>query len=661
MVIPTNRGILSTLRDRHIVRWCVAYIAAAWVALQAAELVFDIFGWPDIWLRALTLVLVFGFLIIAVLAWFHGERGEQRVTGAEILLIGTVVGVAVFTLKAVDLGGGATVTSAFNEMRSNRVTASDFFESGPSWSPDSSAFVFASERSGNIDLWIRQSNGEQTQLTSDSAEDTQPAWSPTGDTILFVSSRGIADYVDRSVFYGYSIGGAIWSVPAFGGEPRRLVDDAYNPAWSPDGVRFAFDSSRGGSRRIWVTDADGSNARLLSKDVSDIAVHLRPAWSADGSWVVYERQPGSQASAASLVIVSADGETQFVLTDGRNRDMAPAWIGSDRIVFASDRGGAINLWQIAVDFRRRGVRGDPVDITRGAGEDFDPAVATDGSLAYVATRRLQNLWQVAVDPETMTVTGEPKRIMSGSWNDVAAAYSSDGSQLAFSSDRDGKTDIWILNQSTNALRQFTDSDGEDLQPVWSLDDSKIAFFSNERGNNDIFIKPLAGGPAVAITPAESNDINPYWSMDGTQIAFTSDRSGQSEVWKMGFDGRDAMQVSDISTLGHTARWSPDDRWLLFTSNAEGDRDIWVVSADGNELRRLTTTPTQDAHGLWSPDGKTVLYLSDHQKVFARPFEGEEHRLVYDLGEPIDFIHMSPDGTRFVFTRLFVESDVWLIE
>lgn len=130
---------------------------------------------------------------------------------------------------------------------------------------------------------------------------------------------------------------------------------------------------------------------------------------------------------------------------------------------------------------------------------------------------------------------------------------------------------------------------------------------------------------------------------------------------MGVDGRNAVQLSDISTLGHTARWSPDDQWLLFTSNAESDRDVWAVSADGSELNRLTTAPTQDAHGLWSPDGRTVLYLSDHQRVFARPFDSDEHRLVYDLGERIDFIHLSPDGTRFVFTRVFVESDVWLIE
>ncbi len=152
MTSPKTSGILASLRERHIVRWCLAYIAAAWVALQVAELVFDIFEWPAIWLRILTLVLIFGFLIVAVLAWFHGERGEQRITVAEILLIGAVVATAAFTLKTVDLRGDKTITSAFNEMRSHRVTASDFFESGPSWSPDSNAFVFASERSGAIPI-----------------------------------------------------------------------------------------------------------------------------------------------------------------------------------------------------------------------------------------------------------------------------------------------------------------------------------------------------------------------------------------------------------------------------------------------------------------------------------------------------------------------------
>jgi Tol biopolymer transport system component len=657
-----SSGVLEQLKERHIVRWGIAYIAGAWVALQAAELLAGIFDWSTAWLRVLTILLVFGFFAAVTLAWFHGEKGQQRFNRVEVAILVLIAIVAGITTYSMDLAGDeAPPANLFAGKASKRATANTYFEGDPSWSPGSDSLVFVSARSGNNDLWLLQRGGGETQLTDHPAEDTQAAWSPDGHTILFVSSRGHGEKLDRSVFFGYAFGGDIWSVPAFGGEPRKLLDDGYNPSWSPDGKRFAFDSSRDGSRRIWTASLNGEIGTRLSSDDSDLAVHIRPAWSPDGNWIVYERQPGTQASAAALVLVSADGKRTFELTDGSHRDMSPAWANNSSIVFASDRGGAINLWQVNVDFDEQRARSEAAQITLGAGEDIDPAIAADGTLAYATLRHLQNLWSVGVDPVTLEFADNPERIMSASWNDLAPATAPDKSALVFSSDRDGKFDIWLLPQSSDLPVQLTDLAGQDLQAVWSPDSSKLAFFSDERGNNDIWVMNLAGGPPVVITPPESNDVNPYWSPDGSQFGFTSDRSGQSEVWKMNVDGSEAQQLTDIGMLGHTARWSPDANWLLFTSIAEGDRDIWAINSDGSELLRLTTAPTQDAHGLWSADGKSVLYLSDHQKVFARPFDADEHRLLFDLGERIDFVHLSDDGETFVFTRQKVEGDVWLIE
>jgi Tol biopolymer transport system component len=399
----------------------------------------------------------------------------------------------------------------------------------------------------------------------------------------------------------------------------------------------------------------------VSADESNLAAHIRPAWSPDGNWIVFERQPGSQASAGALIVVSADGQTSFELTDGSHRDMSATWAGEHSIVFASDRGGAMNLWQVDVDFGKQRARGEPVQITLGAGEDFAPAIAPDGTLAYSISRRLENLWQISLNPELAATVGTAEQIMAASWNDFAPALTPDNSVLAFSSDRDGKADIWFLDEGANNPRQITDREGQDLQPVFSPDGSMLAFFSDERGSNDIWIMPMPGGVPVVTTPSESNDVNPYWSSDGSHIGFTSDRSGQSEVWKMDVDGGNAMRLTDISTIGHTARWSPDDQWLLFTSLSAGNRDVWAVSSDGERLRQITTADSQDAHGLWLPDSKTILYLADHRQVFATDLDGSEHRLVLDLQERIDYMHVSPDGETLVFTRRKVESDIWMIE
>jgi TolB protein len=130
---------------------------------------------------------------------------------------------------------------------------------------------------------------------------------------------------------------------------------------------------------------------------------------------------------------------------------------------------------------------------------------------------------------------------------------------------------------------------------------------------------------------------------------------------MDIDGGNATRLTDIGVLGHTARWSPDGAWLLFTSLSSGNRDVWATNSDGSELRRLTTGDTQDAHGLWSPDGRDVLYLADHREVFVRDFLESDDRVVFGLDETIDYVHLSSDGSRFLFTRQKVESDIWLIE
>jgi TolB-like protein/Tfp pilus assembly protein PilF len=75
------------LKQRKLVQWGVAYVAAAFALLQGIDIVAQQFGWPEGIRRAITLALVVGFFVTLVLAWYHGERGAQRVTGTELLIL----------------------------------------------------------------------------------------------------------------------------------------------------------------------------------------------------------------------------------------------------------------------------------------------------------------------------------------------------------------------------------------------------------------------------------------------------------------------------------------------------------------------------------------------------------------------------------------------
>src|SRR5438093_9952049 len=82
---------LQRLKQRKLVQWAVAYVAAAFALLQGIDIVAQQFGWPEGVRRGITLALVVGFFVTPVLAWYHGERGVQRVIGTELLILALVL------------------------------------------------------------------------------------------------------------------------------------------------------------------------------------------------------------------------------------------------------------------------------------------------------------------------------------------------------------------------------------------------------------------------------------------------------------------------------------------------------------------------------------------------------------------------------------------
>ncbi len=82
---------LQRLKQRKLVQWAIAYVAAAFAFLQGIDIVAQQFGWPDIIEQTLIIAACIGFFVALVLAWYHGDRGAQRVTGTELLIIGLVL------------------------------------------------------------------------------------------------------------------------------------------------------------------------------------------------------------------------------------------------------------------------------------------------------------------------------------------------------------------------------------------------------------------------------------------------------------------------------------------------------------------------------------------------------------------------------------------
>jgi adenylate cyclase len=94
-------AFFAEIQRRRIWRWAFAYVAGAWAFLQFADLVGDRFGWPDVWLRWLIVIVGVGFCATLVVAWYHGERAAQRVSVIEAGMLTALFAIAGIALYAV--------------------------------------------------------------------------------------------------------------------------------------------------------------------------------------------------------------------------------------------------------------------------------------------------------------------------------------------------------------------------------------------------------------------------------------------------------------------------------------------------------------------------------------------------------------------------------
>ena len=102
---------LKRLSQRKMAQWALAYAAAAWVALQVVGMAGEGYGWPPLVMRVAFGIALIGFIATLILAWYHGERGEQKATGTELLILTALLAV----------GGGVIWQSERHQAPANTV------------------------------------------------------------------------------------------------------------------------------------------------------------------------------------------------------------------------------------------------------------------------------------------------------------------------------------------------------------------------------------------------------------------------------------------------------------------------------------------------------------------------------------------------------------
>ncbi len=171
-----------------------------------------------------------------------------------------------------------------------RLVSSTREDSRGAWSPDGRTIAFNSDRSGEMNIWLRSlQDGSERALTTGPGGDFQPRFSPDGKSVVFFSSRaGSAD---------------IWSADVATGALTQLTKSGAtdaNPCYSPDGSKIAYQSDEGGRLEVWVMGARGEAPKALTR--SGVSGHFL-RFTRDGSAVVFM----AAGSTGHLMTVPVDG------------------------------------------------------------------------------------------------------------------------------------------------------------------------------------------------------------------------------------------------------------------------------------------------------------------------------------------------------------------
>lgn len=150
------------------------------------------------------------------------------------------------------------------------------------------------------------------------------------------------------------------------------------------------------------------------------------------------------------------------------------------------------------------------------------------------------------------------------------------------------------------MRYLTNGQSNDGDPAWSPDGRQIAFSSDRDGNREIYVMDADGANVRRLTDHPAWDGHPYWSPDGSRILFESNRGpGQTfEVLTMLANGRRLRRLTDNDMDDKHPSWSPDGASVIFESHREGRMGLFLVRADGTGERDLTPALSRAQHPSW---------------------------------------------------------------
>jgi Tol biopolymer transport system component len=524
-------------------------------------------------------------------------------------------------------------------------------------SSDGRLAVFTDWSTGDLAA-IELATGKQRRLTHDGEGSKgldfaqYPVISPDGKLVAY------SWYSGKKQIYELRVMGT-----AAGSEPRTLYSNSdvptiFTAGWSGDGKQLLLKA--GG--RIAMLAVDSGVLRVVKS--FDRRGPGRMSLSPDGRYIAYDSPQAEEGPERDIFLLASDGSREIPLVRHPGHDAGPMWTpDGSRVLFFSDRSGALGLWSVSVADGR--AQGAPALIQANAGQMSPLGFNRKGGFHYGLPSGANDLLVAEVDLETGRLLSEPVPVVSRYGRPTyRPEWSPDGRYLAYAVKtssilaRDGALRVVVRDMETGREREmsqgFRTLDGV---PRWRPDGKTLlAYGLPADGGAKTLQLDVADGSASPL-PGIQNCAFPQWST-------TSDA-----VWcPLGEDGLVRRQLGSGEETGRVlferssanVPPSPDGRWVAFMDK---DRTLNLAPVAGGERRELLhLESTNDSCRLtWTPDSRYVLCRNQEGQVWRVPASGGEARKLVIPVKGLRELRVHPDGKRVAMWAQEPGSEIWVLE
>src|ERR1041384_3420753 len=166
------------------------------------------------------------------------------------------------------------------------------------------------------------------------------------------------------------------------------------------------------------------------------------------------------------------------------------------------------------------------------------------------------------------------------------AVSPDGSKIAFTSDRDGTTDLYVMSADGSHVERLTQNAERESAPVWSADGKSIRFFTTGVDSSRFYAIDLKSRAVTQTGQVPGRGVR--ITADGRRVLYALGSWTKVQLMESDPNGANVRQLSDGSGVIWSPRWSPDGKRIAYTGrDASGQTHIYLLKPDGSDVRQPT--------------------------------------------------------------------------